>query len=301
MKTIKYRDPAFGDMKINLESDEYPKSFSYFVFIIAGSFLCFLGLLCLAVMVIVLMDYYDPSFFVMIIFAALGFGGGALCFFGAKKHKKKYYEIRERLLQQEANRAKGIQDGSAYLSIESVEIGTNIMGWVRGVDTSNNIPVTAKITFTNHLGKEIKYLKISLVPLNGVDDPVCCTVSDNCLYQMTGAGPFACGVTYWLIMDDGWYNNTIETVVIDGIEVVYMDDTSEELSESQIVFSTHKKIMSDNESRNSKRRLGTALMILSSILDIISIIGIFTLSSGVFSTLLFLSTAAFIVSLQLRR
>lgn len=303
MKTIKYRDPLFGDINIDLESDEYPKSFVYVIFIAGGVFFCLLGALCLAVMGSLLIDYYDATALVMtILFPALAFGGGFLCFFGAKKCKKKYYEIREKLLQQEENRAHGIQDDSAHLLINTVEIGTNLMGWVRGIDTSNNLtPVTAKITFTNHLGKEIKYLKITLTPHNKVNDPVSCTVSDVCTYEMTGTGPFSCGCSYWLILDDGWYNNTIETVVIEGVEAIYTDGSSEVLSESQIKYANNKKIMSDNDSRYNKRKLGTALMVMSTILDFISIIGIFTLSSEVFGAILFLSTAAFIVSLQLRR
>jgi hypothetical protein len=118
---------------------------------------------------------------------------------------------------------------------------------------------------------------------------------------MTGTGPFACGCSYWLIMNDGWYNNTIEKVVIDGIEAIYMDGTSEVLSDAQIRYATNKKIMSDNESRNTKRSLGTFLMIISSILDVVSLIGVFTMSSEVFGVILFLSTITFIIGLNLKR
>lgn len=303
MRIQKYRDPMYGDIKIDLESDKYLKSFSYVVFIIGGIFFCCLGALALTVMSVLLIEYFDMTMlFVMLAASLLGFGGGLLCFLGARKLKKKYYAIRDKLLQQEKNRACGVNDDSAYLSIEGVEIGTNLMGWVRGIDVSNNLaPVTTKITFTNHLGKDIKYLKLTITPHNGVDDPVSCTVTGICTYEMTGTGPFAYGCPYWLILNDGWYNNTIEKVVIEGAEVIYMDGTSEVLSDSQIRYSSNTKIMSDNESRSAKRRLGVALMVISSILDVVSIIGIWTMSSAVFSIVLGLSTATFFLGLYLKR
>ena len=302
MKKIKYRDPIYGDINIDLETDKFPKSFFYSVFIAGGIFFFALGALALVVMVSLLFQYFEPSGLFTLIFPVAGFIAGILFFVGAKKYKKKYYAIRQKLIMQEENRAKGVKDNSAYISIESVEIGTNLIGWVRGIDSLNNLsPVTTKVTFTNHLGKVIKYLKITLTPLNGVDDPVCCTVTQISTYEMTGTGPFACGCSYWLIMNDGWYNNTIEKVVIDGIEAIYMDGSSEVLSDAQIRYATNKKIMSDNESRVTKRSLGTFLMIISSILDVVSLIGVFTMSSEVFGVILFLSTITFIIGLNLKR
>ncbi len=183
----------------------------------------------------------------------------------------------------------------------NVEIGTNLLGWRKGVDTTSSLtPVCAKFTFINKTGKDIKYLTVDIRPYNAVGDSVECTVSGISLYSVKCTGPFENGQTYTQILENAWYNTTIETARIQGVTVVYMDGTEQVLSAEEFHVSKSSSILTDNESRNAKQSLGLLLMIAAGILDVISIFCIFSVSSA-FSALTTISTIAFFVGLYLRK
>ena len=300
---IEYRDPLYGYMNIDLESDEYPKSLLYLIF--CGCIILFLalGALCafLAVFLSIARDSWD---FLLIL------GGGALVSCGiagglsflARKTKKRYYAIREEILQTKAPKKRNVKIAEAHITIECVEVGTCDQKWIRGVDSSNSdSPVTVKITFTNHLKKPIKYVNFTLTPYNAVDDEVECTVTGECTCLLSCPGPYLCEKTYDTIMDDGWYNTTIQQVKVEEIEVVYTDGTGEVLDDAQIEFAPHRKLMGDNASRAGKQSLGSLFMVLSVILDLVAIIGFIAMPSALFALVLGLGTLAFFVGSSLRR
>lgn len=190
-------------------------------------------------------------------------------------------------------------DGFYGIIINSVEVGTNILGWVRGVDqASSTTPVSVKFTFTNKTGKEIKYITFGIRPYNAVGDPVECTIRGVSLYDCQCTGPFAPDGKFGQILENGWYNTTIASAKIESAEITYMDNSIETLSSEQIRFSVKDTILNDNDSRLARSGMGLLLMIVAGIIDIISIIGIFTMDSGVFSALTTISTIAFIIGLK---
>ncbi len=183
----------------------------------------------------------------------------------------------------------------------NIEIGTNLLGWRKGVDTTSSLtPICAKFTFTNKTGKDIKYLTVDIRPYNAVGDPVECTVSGISLYSAKCTGPFVNAQNYTQILENAWYNTTIETAKIEGVTVVYMDGTEQVLSTDEFKTAPKTSVLTDNESRNAKQALGLLLMIVAGILDVISIFCIFSVSSA-FSALTTISTIAFFIGLYLRK
>ena len=59
-------------------------------------------------------------------------------------------------------------------------------------------------------------------------------------------------------------------------------------------------ILSDNDSRIVRNGFGQTLMIIAGIIDVISIFGIFTMDSGIFSVLTTISTIAFFIGLKMK-
>ena len=185
--------------------------------------------------------------------------------------------------------------------INSAEVGTNLLGWVRGVDlTSSTTPVSARFTFTNKTGKEIKYLTLGIRPYNAVGDPVECTVQGISLYDCKCTGPFAPNEKSTHTLEHAWYNTNIASVKIESAEIIYMDNSTETLTPEQIKCLEKDTFFSDNDSRIVRNGFGQTLMIVSGIIDVISIIGIFTMDSGLFSILTTISTIAFFIGLKMK-
>ena len=185
--------------------------------------------------------------------------------------------------------------------INSAEVGTNLLGWVRGVDlTSSTTPVSARFTFTNKTGKEIKYLTLGIRPYNAVGDPVECTVQGISLYDCKCTGPFAPNEKSTHTLEHAWYNTNIASVKIESAEIIYMDNSTETLTPEQIKCLAKDTILSDNDSRIVRNGFGQTLMIIAGIIDVISIFGIFTMDSGIFSVLTTISTIAFFIGLKMK-
>jgi outer membrane murein-binding lipoprotein Lpp len=83
------------------------------------------------------------------------------------------------------------------------------------------------ISWKNNSDKVIKYVDFSVEPYNAVNDKVRSEIGRNSLYKGRETGPFkkgegSKGNTYW---ENAWYNNTIKTVQIIGVDIEYMDGT----------------------------------------------------------------------------
>ena len=291
-----YKDPKVGI--IDLSTEELPKAqktvqklIKFCAWLYAGiGVAAFIGLLFV-------------HFLTALVCAAICGGIAWLCLLAGKKTKEKYYKARADVLARvERGELELFDDDKFYgVIINNAEVGTNLLGWVRGVDqTSGTTPVSAKFTFTNKTGKEIKYITFGIRPYNAVGDPVECTVSGVSLYDAKSTGPFAPNGKFTQTLEHAWYNTNIASVKIESAEIIYMDNTTETLTPEQIKCLTKDAILSDNDSRIVRSSFGQTLMIVAGIIDIICIIGVFTMDSGVFSVLTAISTIAFFVGLKMK-
>lgn len=96
--------------------------------------------------------------------------------------------------------------------------------------------VDATISWVNISSKDIKYIVFSVEPYNGVDDVVSSSIGNKTLARMRGTGPYKATKTspYFFTWGTVWYNNTIERMAIEGLEIIFMDDTSVSYSASEV-------------------------------------------------------------------
>lgn len=291
-----YKDPKMGI--IDLSTEELPKPQKLTQKLIKFCAWLYGGIGVVAFIALLFVD-----FFLAFICGAVCGGIAWLCLFARKKMKEKYYKTRADLLEKVARGELELFDEDKFYGviINSAEVGTNLLGWVRGVDqTSGTTPVSAKFTFTNKTGKEIKYITFGIRPYNAVGDPVECTVSGVSLYDAKSTGPFAPNGKFTQTLEHAWYNTNIASVKIESVEIIYMDNSTETLTPEQIKCLSKDAILSDNDSRIVRSSFGQTLMIIAGIIDVICIIGIFTMDSGVFSVLTAISTIAFFVGLKMK-
>ena len=296
-----YNHPKAGI--INLSSEELPTIQKVALMIFKIGAFVFGGVGAAAFVVFTFVDF--PSMFFM------GFVCGAvcgavtwLCIYLAKKQMRMYNEARAEVLTMiERGELDLFNEDEFYgIIINSAEVGTNLLGWVRGVDqTSSLTPVSARFTFTNKTGKAIKYITLGICPYNEVGDPVTCTVRNISLYNCKCTGPFAPNGKYTQTLEHAWYNTDIDSVKIESAEIIYMDNSTETLSMEQIECLPSNAIFSDNESRTVRGGFGMLLMVISGIIDVISLICIFTINTGLFSVLTVISTVAFFIGLRMKR
>lgn len=293
-----YKDPKAGI--IDLSSEELPKSqkavqiiMNVCAFIYGGIGVCaFFGLLSI-------------NFFVALLCGAICGAVAWLCVFFKKKSKEKYYQNRAEILKKIANGELNIdvfdEKNFRGIMINNTEVGTNLLGWVRGVDQmSGTTPVSAKFTFTNKTGKAIKYITLGIRPYNAVGDPVACTVSEISMYECKCTGPFEANGKYTQTLENGWYNPNIASVKIESAEIIYMDNSTEILDSEHLKCLPKNSTISDNDSRIVRGGLANMLWIIAGIIDVISIIGVFTIDSTLFGVLTAISTIAFFVGLKLK-
>lgn len=293
-----YKDPKVGI--IDLSSEDLPKTqktvqilMNVCACIYGGMGICaFFGLLFVNILI---------AFLCGAIFGIITW----LCFLARKKHKEKYYQTRSEILKkiEKGELEIDVFDEKKFngIIINNAEVGTNLLGWVRGVDQmSGNTPVSAKFTFTNKTGKAIKYITLGVRPYNAVGDPVACTVSEISMYECKCTGPFEANGKYTQTLEDGWYNPNIASVKIESAEIIYMDDSTEILDSEHLKSLPKNSTLSDNDSRIVRGGFANMLMVISGIIDVISIIGVFTMDSTVFGILTAISTVAFFVGLKMK-
>lgn len=293
-----YRDPKLGI--IDLSTEELPKVWKFYQKLLRGCAWFFVALGAIAFITMVFMD-----FFIALFFGAISGGGAWFFLFVEKKMTAGYYKNRTEVLGKIARGEIDIEifdENNFYgVIINNTEVGTNLLGWVRGVDQdSGTTPVSAKFTFTNKTGKEIKYITFGIRPYNAVGDPVECTVRHISLYNAKSTGPFAPNGKFTRTLEHAWYNTNITSVKIESAEIIYMDNSTETLNSEQIKCLPNNSALSDNDSRIIRSGFGQMLMIIAGIIDVICIIGIFTMDSGVFSILTAISTVAFFIGLKMK-
>lgn len=292
-----YKDPKMG-IVIDLSTEELPKAQKSSIntakvcaWIMAPlGVIIFFGLL---------------SYSLLLAFAAgiLFWGTSLLCMWAAKRIKEVYYKARAEALEKAARGEIDLFDEDTFygIIINSTEVGTDLLGWVRGVDQTDSLtPVSSRFTFTNKTGKEIKYITFGIRPYNGVGDPVKCTLNGFSLYECKCTGPFAANGKYTQELEHAWYNTSIVSVKIENVEIIYMDNSTETLDAKQIKCLPKEAVLSDNDSRIVRKTSGQALMVISGVLDIICIIGVFTMDSTVFSILTAIATIAFLIGLRMK-
>lgn len=291
-----YKDPKVGI--IDLSTEELPKAQKTAQTMIKVCAWLYAGIGVAAFIGLLFVD-----FLLALVCGAVCGGIAWLCLFAGKKTKEKYYKARADVLARAARGEFELFDEDKFYGvvINNAEVGTNLLGWVRGVDqTSGTTPVSAKFTFTNKTGKEIKYITFGIRPYNAVGDPVECTVSGVSLYDAKSTGPFAPNGKFTQTLEHAWYNTNIASVKIESAEIIYMDNSTETLTSEQIKCLPKDTVLSDNDSRIVRSSFGQTLMIVAGIIDVICIIGVFTMDSGVFSVLTAISTIAFFVGLKMK-
>ena len=290
----------YKKLKIDLESEEPPKS----VGIIKKVFLVLAIVLCIGLgLPIYIFSGSIIGFLMGMIVGGLYYWLG--CFL-ANRGEKQYFEARDELIQK-------IKSGEIVCETRNeadykgiifygLEIGTNLLHWKRGISSFGSsaslTPVSAKFSFHNKTGKTIKYLVVKLRPYNKVGDAVECTVKGVSLYDCTCTGPFESGQKYTQILENAWYNQTIENVRLEGATVEYMDGTTEVISAEDVFVRHSNSEFSDNEAGLNREAAGILLMIISGIVDVVSIFLLST--SGFFGVLTAISTVLFFVGLRMR-
>lgn len=294
-----YKDPKIGI--IDLSTEELPKAqkLTQRLFKFGAWFCGVIGVIGFVVLLFV----YDVDFFYALIHVAVFGSAACLGLFVGKKTKKKYYKARADILEKVARGELDLFDVDKFYGviINNTEIGTNMLGWVRGIDqTSSTTPTSAKFTFTNKTGKEIKYITFGIRAYNAVGDPVECEARDVTLYECKCTGPFAPNGKFTRTLEHAWYNPSIESVKIESAEIIYMDNSTETLTTEQIKCLPKNAVLSDNDSRVVRSSFGQTLMIIAGIIDVICAIGIFTIDVRVFGVLTAISSIAFFIGLKMK-
>jgi len=92
----------------------------------------------------------------------------------------------------------------------------------------------ASIYFKNLSKKTIKYIFFSAYPINAVDDRVPCEIRGYDFGRLKYTGPLNPGASDGGLWDDVWYNHSARKVIIEKIEIQFMDGSLIVVPESMI-------------------------------------------------------------------
>jgi len=97
--------------------------------------------------------------------------------------------------------------------------------------------VDAEISWVNISSKDIKYITFSVKPYNKVDDVVSSDIGNKIVARLAATGPFDASKTspHHMTWGTVWYNNTIERLEIEKVEIIFMDDTTKSYSAPEIL------------------------------------------------------------------
>jgi hypothetical protein len=106
--------------------------------------------------------------------------------------------------------------------------------------------VDARVIFFNISGKEIKYTLFKVLPYNKVNDIVKSEIGGKTLAILQKVGPNPSGFDKWnseisADYSNIWYNSTIDHILLEGIEIEYMDGTKAEFNKEQSNEMIYKK------------------------------------------------------------
>lgn len=86
--------------------------------------------------------------------------------------------------------------------------------------------------------KIISNFLYTVVPYNAVGDPQQCTIRHDPSFRGKVTGPINPGQTDGedTVWENAWYNNTIVSVKIKGIDITYMDGSTVSLDDKQVEY-----------------------------------------------------------------
>jgi outer membrane murein-binding lipoprotein Lpp len=98
--------------------------------------------------------------------------------------------------------------------------------------------VDVYISWRNNSDKVIKYIVFAVEPYNAVNDKVGSEIGNFSMFRGKSTGPFnkgegSSGNTYW---ENAWYNNTIKSVQLKGVEIEYMDGSTIDLKGDDLKY-----------------------------------------------------------------
>ncbi|MCB2357317.1 hypothetical protein [Clostridium estertheticum] len=98
--------------------------------------------------------------------------------------------------------------------------------------------VDLNILWTNNSNKVMKYVIFKVVPYNAVGDAQYSDIGDTSTFKAKVTGPINAGETYGdgMLWECAWYNNTITSVKLIGIDITYMDDSTASLDSAQVQY-----------------------------------------------------------------
>ena len=102
--------------------------------------------------------------------------------------------------------------------------------------------VSVYFYYKNLSDKVIKYLTWQGYPINAVGDPVSCQIRNVASYRGMDTGPVKKGQSgggYW---DCAWYNSTAKKLILESIEIEYMDGSSLTITDDDLYLIGKKKI-----------------------------------------------------------
>lgn len=135
--------------------------------------------------------------------------------------------------RKEAELAKQKKIDNARSLIRVIRLYTSEPNSVGGVDLH--------IIWRNNSNKTIKYIRFSVTPYNAVGDPQSSEIGGTSSINAKVTGPINPGITYGegYLWECAWYNNTITTVKLNGIEITYMDDSTASLNQDQVQYAIY--------------------------------------------------------------
>ena len=98
--------------------------------------------------------------------------------------------------------------------------------------------VDFNIIWQNKSNKTVKYATFEVTPYNAVGDIVQCTIRNSSTFRGQVTGPIKKNKWngYGATWSNAWYNYTIKNIKITGVDIDYVDGTSETLYSSDIRY-----------------------------------------------------------------
>lgn len=115
-------------------------------------------------------------------------------------------------------------------------------GWEPCPDSAGGVSV--KFSFINKDPKKvIKYARFYFTPINRVGDAVNCLTRHISQNSVLYTGPLSPNQEeIGCLFENAWYNESIDTINLDRVDITYMDGTSVILEDSQIDSSVPPKM-----------------------------------------------------------
>lgn len=130
-------------------------------------------------------------------------------------------------------------NGKVYSKTCKITVKTKQSITIEAVDWEINSAdgVEPNIKITNNTKYDIKYITFRLRFYNAVGDQVSNEIAyDNWEKTLKITGPFKAGATKTFYWDPVFYNGSVHALNVDNVKVIYMDDSSEDISYNYIWY-----------------------------------------------------------------